>query len=238
MPKASAKRRLQFGDDHEKESEADVSPMTAGASASASASASVISAMNGSSSIVLATPEKKRRRRSNDGCESDEIRNHNKQGIALYFSPSKTTTDARKTSVLVTPEKKEDEENGEEQPQQQQQEQQHVPTYIHKNLNYHRRGQAFLNETLKRVFDLVEEHYVIPSDFESNRSYGPLSGTCFEERVVNAYDRGLLLPNHPNENENQNQQPSNDDEGCGSVLIICTHCAALAHRQEDCPDLI
>jgi hypothetical protein len=225
MPKASAKRRLQFGDDHEKESEADVSPMTAGASASASE----ISVMKGSSSIVLATPEKKRRRRSNDECETDGIRNHNKQGIALYFSHPKTT-DIRKTSVLVTPEKKEDEEKGEDQ---QQQQQQHVPIYIHKNLNYQRRGQAFLNETLKRVFDLVEEHYVIPSDFESNRSYGPLSGTCFEERVVNAYDRGLLLPNH----ENRHQQLSND-EGCGSVLVICTHCAALGHRQEDCPDLI
>jgi hypothetical protein len=86
---------------------------------------------------------------------------------------------------------------------------------------------------MKRVFDLVEEHYVIPSNFESDRSYGPLSGTCFEERVVNAYDRGLLLPNH----QNQNKHPSND-EGCGSILIICTHCAALGHRQDDCPDLI
>ena len=207
----TAKRRLEFGDDHhqdvnaavvvENESEAN-SPVDKGAT------------IKGTSSIVWATPEKKRRR-----CDD----RNNKQGIGMYFSPSKTTTsDRRKTSVMVTPEKKE-EEDREKEKKDQNQCQQFVPIYIHKNLNYQRRGQAILSEKLKRAFDLVEEHYVIPFDFESDRSYGPLSGTCFEERVVNAYDRDLLLPN----------QCSNE----GGILI-CAQCAKLGHRQDDCPDLI
>jgi hypothetical protein len=213
--KAAAKRRLEFGD-VDSDAGVVVAKKKRGAK---SALSTVVSSYDDnertitkdSVSVVPATPEKKRRRRR-DG-DSDH-----KQGISLYFSPSKTT----KTSAVVTPEKKDDDEKqirGEEEDKLQQ----HVPIYIHKNLNYQRRGSASLNQKLKRAFDLVEDHYVIPSDFESNRSYGPLSGTCFEERAVNAYDKGLLLP----------KQSSRKDG-----VLICCFCSELGHTQDDCPKLI
>jgi len=227
MPKSkrtttTAKRRLEFYDDHqqdinaaasvivvEKENETKLPTTTDGID------------IKQPPSIVMATPEKKKSRR---GDESDGNRDR-KKGIVMYFSPSKTTAiDTRETSVLVTPEKKE-EEDIEQETKDERKIQQHVPIYIHKNLNYQRRGEAFLNEKLKHAFDLVEEHYVIPSDFESDRSYGPLSGTCFEERAVNAYDRGLLLA-------------SPDQPTIEGNILICTHCAELGHRQDDCQDLI
>jgi len=207
----TAKRRLEFGDDHHQ----DVNRAVVVENGSeANSPADKEDNIKGLSSIVWATPEKKRRRRDD---------RNNKEGIGMYFSPSKTTTsDRRKTSVMVTPEKKK-EENREKETKDRSQYQQHVPIYIHKNLNYQRRGQAILSEKLKRAFDLVEEHYVVPFDFESDQSFGPLSGTCFEERVVNAYDRNLLLPNQPS---------------YGGGILICAQCAKLGHRQDDCPDLI
>lgn len=38
----------------------------------------------------------------------------------------------------------------------------------------------------------AQEHFVIPTDIESNVKYGPLSGTSYEERVVAAYEWGQL----------------------------------------------
>ena len=202
----SAKRRLNFDDDHEEEKQN-------GANLSAEIVDDEVIVLNESPLIIPATPQKKRRRRID---EKDGNRDR-KQGIASYFSPAKTTAvgDSRKASVLVTPEKVGDEE--------QEKEKEYVPTYIHKNLNYKRRGMASLDENLERTFDLVEEHYVIPSDFENNRSYGPLSGTCFEQRAVDAYEKGLLVPIRSSKE--------------GDVLI-CVYCAQLGHRQDDCPQLI
>jgi len=98
----------------------------------------------------------------------------------------------------------------------------HVPIYIHKNVNYQRRGDASIDEKLKKTFELVESHFFIPEDFERNRSFGPLSGTCFEERAIRAYNLSLL-------------EPKNDAD---AALEICSHCAVLGHRRSDCPDLI
>jgi len=163
---------------------------------------------------AMATPEKKRQRRSDD--RDDE-------GIAMYFSP-KTTSVAKKASVMmVTPEKQQEKEQrkGKEQ-----RKEQYIPIYIHKNVNYLRRGEATLSETIQKVFDFIEEHYVIPSNFESDRSMGPLSGTCFEVRVVEAYERGLLL------SANSTEYQSTLD------ITICSHCADLGHVGDDCPKLI
>ena len=209
----TAKRRLDFGDGYQQDANGDV---VVEKSIRNSFESDVGISVKEMSSVISATPKKKRR------CGDFPNRNH-KHGIGDYFSPARATTtiDARKKSVLVTPEKEEAISKVKDSIEKTDS-QQYVPIYIHKNLNYKRRGQAFLDKTLKCAFDLVEKNYVIPSDFENDRSYGPLSGTCFEERVVNAYDRGLLLPN-----------VSSD---CG--ILICINCAKIGHQQDDCPDLI
>jgi hypothetical protein len=99
----------------------------------------------------------------------------------------------------------------------------YVPTYIHKNLGYQRKGQASLSEKLQKTFALVEEHFAIPDDFEQNKfDYGPQSGTCFEERVVQAYNLSLLEPK---------------DESSADVEI-CSHCVKMGHKKNECPVLI
>ena len=198
----SAKRRLDFGDDHEQDDNSVVVLEQETKRKSHDKEDSKVSPF-----FIPATPEKKRRRRDS------------KQGISTYFSPLKTT-DANRASVVVTPEKTEDAEIDEIPTEKSS----YVPIYIHKNLNYQRRGHASINVKLKRFFELVEEHYVIPPDFESNRSYGPLSGTCFEERTVNAYEKSLLSP----------KKTSKTGEG----IPICTFCGTVGHEQDECPDLI
>ena len=95
-----------------------------------------------------------------------------------------------------------------------------IPTYIHKNLSYKRKGTASLPSNVKETFDLVQDHYEIPVDFEQSRSYGPLSGMSFEERVITAYNLSLLEPKN------------------GEGVQICSSCVTLGHKRNDCPDLI
>jgi len=103
----------------------------------------------------------------------------------------------------------------------------YVPTYIHKNVGYSSFGTATdrLTDGQKLAFNFVVEQYHIPSDFETNRKYGPLSGTSYEERVLAAYATNGLDPS----------------EDADSTLIrkgICTFCGIVGHRRKLCPDLI
>jgi hypothetical protein len=100
----------------------------------------------------------------------------------------------------------------------------YVPAYIHKNLSYQREGTATLSETTRKVFDLVKEHFVIPDDFEQSREYGPLSGICFEVRVIREYNLGTLKVSKEGEE--------------GLDFIICSNCAAEGHKRVECPHLI
>jgi len=190
-----AKRRLVFSDDK-------IIPATAEKDETKAVSRKVAVA-------AVATPEKKRQRRD----DRDE-------GITMYFSPASTSEkgNTKEISIVVTPERHEKKTQ-----QEQQGDASHVPLYIHKNVNYQRRGQAFLSKTFRKVFAFIEDHYVIPSNFESDRSYGPLSGTCFEVRVVEAYERGLL---------------SAKDHHSKTDIIVCSNCADLGHGRDDCPKLI
>ena len=98
----------------------------------------------------------------------------------------------------------------------------YVPTYIHKNVSYFRKGEAKLSAKTETCFRLVAEHFVIPKDMEQSRKYGPLSGTSFEERVISAYNLGLLEPKRP------------ESDG----VEICSNCAEEGHTRDDCPKLI
>ena len=103
----------------------------------------------------------------------------------------------------------------------------YVPTYIHKNVGYSSFGTATdrLTDGQKLAFNFVVEQYHIPSDFETNRKYGPLSGTSYEERVLAAYATNGL----------------DRREDADSTLIrkgICTFCGIVGHRRKLCPDLI
>ena len=103
----------------------------------------------------------------------------------------------------------------------------YVPTYIHKNVGYARFGTALdrLSDGQKLAFAFVADKYHIPADFETNRKYGPLSGSSYEERVLAAYAIGGLAPS----------------EGANSDVIrkgICTFCGELGHKKKLCPELL
>jgi hypothetical protein len=149
---------------------------------------------------VLETPQKKRR-----------IGGRGQQTLA--FSPTGK-------GPVVTPAKQDTEKT----PVKQKKQDVYVPTHIHKNLSYQREGKASLTETTRKVFDLVKEHFVIPDDFEQSREYGPLSGICFEVRVIREYNLGTLKASKEGEE--------------GRAFIICSNCAAQGHKRFECPHLI
>lgn len=187
---AAAKRRLDFSDDDNHNDDAKKRKVVA------------TTTKEEAPAVVVGTPEKKKRSRRND--DSGDI--------ASYFSsPGPKTRRTSATAALITPEPKAKAKTKTTTSR-------HVPIYIHKNLNYQRCGEATLGENRLAVFRMVEEHCGIPEDFENDRSYGPLSGTCFEERAIEAYDKGLLTP--------------------FSGVTICTSCGSLGHGRDECPELI
>jgi hypothetical protein len=99
----------------------------------------------------------------------------------------------------------------------------HVPTYLHKNVEYSRKGEKKISAPKIKAFKWICERYVIPNDFEQKREYGPLSGTTYEERVIDAYSVGKL----------ERKESASDEETC-----VCTVCADVGHKRDDCPTLI
>eukprot|EP00977_Amphora_coffeiformis_P008987 scaffold2033_cov164-Amphora_coffeaeformis.AAC.26 len=97
-----------------------------------------------------------------------------------------------------------------------------VPKYIHKNLSYARRGKSELDPIKQKAFAQILDSHVIPTDLEQSRAYGPLSGTCYEERVLRAYTLGKLTVK----------------DGYDGETRICTACANQGHTRNECPTLI
>jgi hypothetical protein len=147
-----------------------------------------------------ATPDKKRRSRLRSGT------------LDAFATPDGKKQKTSLRAIAVTPE-----EDAEHKALSK-----YVPKYIHKNLDYKRRGEKDLPAATLEVYRLVCDHYEIPENFEQRRAYGPLSGTSHEERVIQAYSIGKLSPKH----------------GDIAPAEICTCCATLGHKRFDCPTLI
>lgn len=141
------------------------------------------------------------------GSPPPKKRRPHQHGIEAFTSP---VSQRRRPTATVTPEQEESQALS-----------QYIPTYIHKNLEYRRGGSANLSAATLEVFRLITQHYVIPEGFEQSRKYGPLSGTCYEERVIQAYSLGKLTPVEGSEK-----------------LVICTVCATEGHRRSSCPTLV
>jgi hypothetical protein len=137
-----------------------------------------------------------------------------KRTLHSFLSPVKTIN---KDAAFVTPLKKSriDEESEEKKGQ-------YIPTHLYKNIEYKRQGEADLNEITKKAFELVQEHFLLPKDLETNRKYGPKSGICFEEHAIRAYSQNMLQ----------------SKSGSISAIEICTACATTGHKRNDCPSLV
>ena len=214
--KAGAKRSLDFDHDN---------------NTSAASNNSEIIDVDLSSPAAAVTPSKKKK--------------SNKRNLNDYFgSPAKdsaTTTAvtpskaaATSTAAVVTPpdtkRSKQESPVAETQHQEQQpgEDNEYIPTYLNKNIEYHRRGETSLDPVTEKVFQLVAKHYVIPDGFEHARSFGPKSGVAFEQRVVTAY-------------VNHQLKPKLLDMGSSSekkATVICTCCAEIGHQRDDCPHLL
>lgn len=129
-----------------------------------------------------------------------------KRGIKSYLSSPDTKK--KKKAAVVTPSV-----------QTKKQAPEYIPTYIHKNLAYGRVGKSTLHPTKLNAFELIADNFDIPADMEQDRSFGPQSGTTFEERAIQAYALGKLSPK-------------------GKDVAICTSCATLGHMRDECPTLI
>ena len=96
-----------------------------------------------------------------------------------------------------------------------------VQVFLHKLLKYKRRGDAQLTDVQRTVMAFIERNFTVPEDFERSHKFGPLSGTCFEERLITAYANDQLEP----------RLAAADI----TKLRMCTCCAKRGHAQTDCP---
>lgn len=94
---------------------------------------------------------------------------------------------------------------------------------IHRVVNYKPEGVQELTEAQQKVYSFVCKHFIIPRDIETTR-YGPLSGTCYEERVIGAFCAGQLKPRSGSEAQ--------------SATKACVGCGALGHWARYCPEAL
>ena len=100
-----------------------------------------------------------------------------------------------------------------------------VPIYIHKNVDYHTEGVAKISQPAKKAFELIRQTHIIPSDLQTSRAHGPLSGSCYEEKVMQEYELGQLRV-----------KPEFADDD--TATKICVACAKQGHLRDNCPDLL
>jgi hypothetical protein len=98
-------------------------------------------------------------------------------------------------------------------------EERYIPHYLYKNLQYRRKGEADLNTGARKAFNMIEENYLVPQNFESSRIYGPWSGSSYEERLINAYECNLLQPKVRS-------------------IIFCCACGEVGHSRRLCSSLL
>ena len=97
------------------------------------------------------------------------------------------------------------------------------PTHIHANLDYYRRGDLALNQETLKVYRFIRDNFHIPTHIEGSTKFGPLSGSCFEERVIRAYSLGEL---HPKDGRVKHD------------LLVCTYCGEEGHTRGECNELL
>lgn len=145
---------------------------------------------------------KKTRKRSTDKSPSAT----KKPRASFFQSPTQSTPRKSATKgVIVTPPQKEP----------------YVPKFIHKTLDYKRQsasGDENHSDLTRSIFQWIQSECEIPQDFETNRAYGPLSGSSYEDRVIRAYRLGQL--------------------SSLSGEILCTACGESGHDRDACPTLV
>lgn len=187
-----------------------------GAPAAHAESTDAVSTTNQTSSsanVVLETPRKARKQQK---VNHDFFSPKGKPVV----TPDKAEEDDDEVQVVSPPLKKTRLSERYDLQKEEKKEDAYVPTYIHKNLSYKRQGVASLPPKVQKTFELVVENFNVPDDFEQNRSFGPLSGTSYEERVITAYNLSQLEPKE------------------GGYVEICSSCATIGHKRNDCPDLV
>ncbi|KAL7575835.1 hypothetical protein ACA910_003157 [Epithemia clementina (nom. ined.)] len=142
---------------------------------------------------------------------------HPQQSITHWTTSTQTSTPVKKrtkTAIITPGDEGESKERDE-----------FVPGYVHINLDYDTVGKADLPDATIRAFALVCETHTIPSDLQSSRVHGPLSGSSYEEKVLQAYVLNKLFPK---------------EEFIGDVnsTTICVECAEQGHIRDDCPSLL
>ena len=107
-----------------------------------------------------------------------------------------------------------------------------VQAFIHLEVNYQRRrdDREHLSAHQASTLSFVESHFRIPEDIESTK-YGPLSGDCFEERVLVAYAWNLL---EPLGGAKGGKKGGKTAAATFEDLKMCDRCGEAGHVRLDC----
>ena len=154
------------------------------------------------SSSVKTTPQKKEAKKSDKkGSKSVFTKVNNKKPVTKESSPSESSGTASKENKLSSKEV-------------------YVQTAYHKKVNYLVKGEAKdLSDVEVTVVEFIESNYLIPHDFEIEKTqYGGLANLCYERRLIQCYNSKRLLL------------------GAGKdSRIMCYKCACFGHKFRYCP---
>ena len=109
----------------------------------------------------------------------------------------------------------------------------YVPVHIHSNVDYHRRGDLVLDQGKLRAYRFIHNNFHIPKNIETDPTFGPLSGGCFEERVIRAYSLGKLELN-----KNGKMMSKRGSTSGNEMLLVCSYCGDEGHKRDGCSQLL
>ena len=78
------------------------------------------------------------------------------------------------------------------------------------------------------LVDFIRKHYLVPKDFETDTSFGPFSGLCFEDRLITSYEWKKFKPQ---ESFRKRHESKHDWKVCWKCSLKADHLA-----REGCPE--
>ena len=98
--------------------------------------------------------------------------------------------------------------------------------FLHESLRYKGKGKVSIKPEQRAALQFINERFAVPDEnvLADASEFGPLSGTCYEERVLSSYVSGKL----------SKKSNCDDVEAC----TVCVTCGMQGHRYTSCKQVL
>lgn len=111
-------------------------------------------------------------------------------------------------------------------------------SHLQQSLNYSKKGRKAIKSAERAALQFINERYDVPNEVSmESTAFGPLSGTCYEERVLNTFADGKLSPYLKPEYRHAHST-DNDKEAINTLCTVCVTCGLPGHTYTTCQKVL